>query len=937
MIQLYKKSNTNYEYNGDYTLHPFSCELEQTLNDTWQVTLEIMNDDEAFDDCTEEAVLAIPTPNSDKQLFRIYKVEKEDISTIAYALPIFLDAANDTMLFDVRPTDKTGQQALDIMCAGTKYSGSSDITDISTSYYIRKNLVEAIASDDENSFLNRWGGEISYDNFKIIVNKSIGVNNVGRVAFGYNMTGIKMTIDTTDIVTRIIPLSYNGYMLEGDSPWVDSPLINNYAKVYKRVIEYSDIKLQEDCSTDEQGYNTLQELRAALITRAKQEYENGIDIPAVSYEVNMIDLSQYDEYKDFAELEKIHLGDKAICENKRLGIDTIQEVVKLVYDCVSKRVTSITLSTVEDNFFNAVSSAISKTKKAINENGTVKGETIAGTINLMNAKLRASHEISSPQSERAILFEDNDTESGTYGAMALGTTGFMIASEKDQNGEWVWTTFGTGEGFLADCIIAGVLVSKNYIQGKQGVKIDLDTGLIEADQLEYKGNSLEAYVQTEVDDAVKAIESHDIYEIEEEPTLYNHPACEWYIRFYPSEDLYPSEELKWQYDYTQYVGSIAYTPAGECYVFRYIDKEYFWQQMTGTETAYILEQITKLKVEDGQITTEVKKVSEDLHDNYYTIKETDTKVSQTADEIKTEASKTYTPLTKMEDYPTKIDMNSAIIQSAEHIEMTVSKKYTTKETTESMQSQITQTATAVTSKVSKGDVSSTITQESGGVDISGQRFTWTDNYSQKSPDGYIKMTNGYINVIGSDDEINIYSTGREYNSWIYPQGIVIEHNGVISSYKYDKSHIHGELIVEGTKNRIVKTKTYGYVAMNAFETMGAHFADIGSGIIIDEICVIDFNDRFREVIDSDVNYQILITNTGEKNISYVEKCPGYVIVHGESGATFDWMLICKQKDYSDLYGNTYIEDGTVEIPLTSDERVNQSYDVNIESIIGGQT
>lgn len=30
-----------------------------------------------------------------------------------------------------------------------------------------------------------------------------------------------------DVVTRIIPKAYNGYMIEGDAPWVDSPLIKN--------------------------------------------------------------------------------------------------------------------------------------------------------------------------------------------------------------------------------------------------------------------------------------------------------------------------------------------------------------------------------------------------------------------------------------------------------------------------------------------------------------------------------------------------------------------------------------------------------------------------------------------------------------------------------------------------------------------------------------
>ena len=142
------------------------------------------DDSEAFSAIKSEAVIAAPTPDSEKELFRIYSTDKDDSGITALARPIFLDAAGDTLLLDVRPTNKTGQQALDILTSGTKYSAESDILDVNTSYYVRKNLIEAIASDDENSFLNRWGGEIKYNNYKVIVNKRLGNNNGVKAEFG---------------------------------------------------------------------------------------------------------------------------------------------------------------------------------------------------------------------------------------------------------------------------------------------------------------------------------------------------------------------------------------------------------------------------------------------------------------------------------------------------------------------------------------------------------------------------------------------------------------------------------------------------------------------------------------------------------------------------------------------------------------------------------
>lgn len=110
----------------------------------------------------------------------------------------------------------------------------------------------------------------------------------------------------------------------------------------------------------------------------------------------------------------------------------------------------------------------------------------------------------------------------------------------------------------------------------------------------------------------------------------------------------------------------------------------------------------------------------------------------------------------------------------------------------------------------------------------------------------------------------------------------------------------GNLKVTGEKSRIVKTDSYGTVALNTFETPEAYFSDIGSGIISNGICKIDIEPIFAETIDLTKPYQVFITNTNEHPTSYVEKHEGYFIVHGETGAAFDWMLTAKQKDYADI-------------------------------------
>lgn len=129
MIQIYNPDNTNFSYNGDMTLFPTKCDLKTVLNGSWQMELEHPIDDLGrWKYIIEESVIKAPSFNGD-QLFRVKEKEKSDSGVSATLEPIFMDAMNDCFLVDIRPTEKTGQQALDLMTApNSKYSGESNIT-----------------------------------------------------------------------------------------------------------------------------------------------------------------------------------------------------------------------------------------------------------------------------------------------------------------------------------------------------------------------------------------------------------------------------------------------------------------------------------------------------------------------------------------------------------------------------------------------------------------------------------------------------------------------------------------------------------------------------------------------------------------------------------------------------------------------------------------
>lgn len=498
MIQVYSPDNTDYEHNGDMTLHPEEATIHVILNGEWTATMEHPIDSEGrWKYIVDNAVVKMPSFNGD-QLFRIHSKEKNDSGVSAELTPIFLDAKEECFLVDVRPTEKTGQQALDIMTApNARYHAKSDIKKVSTAYYQTKNLIEAINGNDDNSFINRWGGEILYNDYTVTINERVGGDYGVQVLYGKNIVqdGFSETIDMSEVVTRIVPKAYNGYMMQGDELWIDSALIEKYPTVHYGTITFEDVKMRADASEDDEANgvtvcDTQEQMEAALRRKCEEQYESGVDKPKVTIAVNMELLQNTELYADVKDLEKVYLGDIVHCNHYKLDITSDARAIELEWDAVRDKIKSVTLGEFQYNFLDNVSSVMNRVEQAIREDGTLIGQQVLGIINGVKAQMKAQSTVAKKQSVRAILFEDLDPESATYGAMCLGTLGFEIASKRTEDGrDWDWSTFGTGRGFIADFIVAGTMLADRIKGGTLTLGGDNNTNGI-AKVLDAKGNEI---------------------------------------------------------------------------------------------------------------------------------------------------------------------------------------------------------------------------------------------------------------------------------------------------------------------------------------------------------------------------------------------------------------------------------------------------------------
>lgn len=510
MIQIYTPSNTDYSKNGDQTLLPVSASVHAILNGAWEAEITHPIDAEGrWKYITEEAVIKMPSFNGD-QLFRVKTAQKQDSGVTATLEPIFYDSMGDCWLSDIRPTGKSGQDALDIMLApNSKYSGLSNITRAATAYYQNMNFMQALNGDIDQSFINRWGGEILFDNLTVIVNDRVGGDYGIELRYGKNIPqdGMGYEVDTRDVVTRIYPQAYNGYKMTGNG-YVDSPLINNYPTVKSVSMTFDNVKMRDDAQEDDEENgviicDTQEELDAALTQQCETQYDAGIDKPTVTISADMVLLQNTVQYKDIKTLEAVSLGDTIHCINTHLDITTDARVIEIEFDAVRKKVSSVVIGDFRQQYFDGLTDSAQKIDSVINPDGSLMAEKVQGILNGIYTQLRLQSTVAEKVNGHAFIVEDLDEESDLYGAMVWGTQGLQLSTTRTADGRgWDWTTAITAQGIVANTIITGILSDKT---GKNYWNLDTGEFRLSAEAFKVDDQTVQDYVDGEIDEKIAQI------------------------------------------------------------------------------------------------------------------------------------------------------------------------------------------------------------------------------------------------------------------------------------------------------------------------------------------------------------------------------------------------------------------------------------------------
>jgi phage minor structural protein len=324
------------------------AEVNEVINGDFRVTLSYPLFDKKSRYLVKYNIIKAATPLG----YNIFRIEKSrrsndgnNIECICVHESYYSLSRN--FLRDVRPTNTNGLGALNWMKdhaeSPVRFNFYSDIDTIGTSYYIRKNFLDAIMGDDDNSFLKVWSGELDRRIDSIGIYKQLGTDRGFKVTEGKNLITIEESTEGTE-VTRLMVTGRdeNDNVLESPEKYVDSPLINNYSQISYKHIDFPNIKIsREDAITeyaDKEAVYTELRRQAALLYS-----EQHIDRPSINFLIEFADLSKTDEYKDIKALQQLYLGDIVTIHSSKLGIDIKARLISYTYDCVLQKYTKLEL------------------------------------------------------------------------------------------------------------------------------------------------------------------------------------------------------------------------------------------------------------------------------------------------------------------------------------------------------------------------------------------------------------------------------------------------------------------------------------------------------------------------------------------------------------------------------------------------------------------
>ena len=486
-VRIFSRNETDFTTDGlgDMTDVIVSSVTEWRDNGEWIITQQYKKCDKS--DRIESGIITVVQTEKGEQPFRILTVDKENKKYITATGHHECFEINNNFIQDINIEDKTGRQAAEQIKGGltfpSRFNISSNIDRRASARLVRKNPMDALISNDDNSFINRWGGHLSLDRFNIAINKEIGTDKGVEVAIGKDITYFKGSIDETDIVTGICAESYDGIILPEKIYY--SPIYKNYNEPRIVTVKFNDVKYKySEHATGDEGYETLDEVYEALRKKCDDLFNiENVDKPKCSIRISKADLSKTDEYKLNGIYENVYQGDTVTINLKDYGFNLKLKMISNRYNNLKGSYEDIDFGETQENPFNVINKITDTLDKLSEQLGDNTWQEL-----IEKSKDEAAQLIQSGVKDSYVVLRKNellimDSQMVETAANLIRANKNGIAfSQSGYNGPY--TIAMTIDGKInADCITTGhlnaALIKAGSIISLDGCTcFDLDTGKI---------------------------------------------------------------------------------------------------------------------------------------------------------------------------------------------------------------------------------------------------------------------------------------------------------------------------------------------------------------------------------------------------------------------------------------------------------------------------
>lgn len=368
MIKIYEPTEVLFDHNGLKILHPTKAEIYIEDNGDYYIDVESSIDDLEY---LQEGMIIRAATRWGEQGFRLTNPVRKNNKISVKGYHLWKDSSK-YIIFNSYVENKNCNDALDHLNSacdvGTPFTTISDITTINSTRIVRQSLEEAIVT-----VIEKWGGHLYRDNWVIGVKSKIGEDRGITIKYGKNSTNIEANEDWSNVVTKIIPVGYDGITLP--EKYLEAE--TQYSVPYTKVIKFEQ-DINQDDYKDEKGNLKEEEYKEALIEDLRNK--------AKSY----LNENQYFKcnYKVKAHIEGvIDLGDVIVVEHKRLGINLTTNVISLKYDCIRDKYIEIEFGNFKTKLKDLVSNIDKQTKETVANANEVVKVTLQNELNTATSKI----------------------------------------------------------------------------------------------------------------------------------------------------------------------------------------------------------------------------------------------------------------------------------------------------------------------------------------------------------------------------------------------------------------------------------------------------------------------------------------------------------------------------------------------------------------------